>query len=354
MKRCSIIIQGEGRGHFSQAMAAMELLKKSDIEVARVYIGKSFFRKTPAYFYSSLKTPVLSFYSPNFLRSPDRKGIRVLFSILLNLVLSPVYIYESIRLGILMISDKSKLVLNFYDPIGSLACRYWKRRANRIAISHHFYLSHPDFYHPHGFGNSYLWLGIMNRMMIRSADKVLALSFREGKSLNKIEVIPPFIRHQIKTSIQQSGERDLCYFLNPGFDLEMLEFYRQRPGQKADIFTDATLHKDIPENVGIHKTSRENFQSAMASCKRIITTAGFDTVAEAFYLEIPIYLIPSTNHYEQYCNALDATRTGLGFQLESLSDLSEVDFQAGSNQSYKKWADKIEEFFLKGIQDEAV
>ena len=92
----------------------------------------------------------------------------------------------------------------------------------------------------------------------------------------------------------------------------------------------------------------------MASCKRIITTAGFDTVAEAFYLDIPIFLIPSTNHYEQYCNALDASRTSLGFQLETLSDLDEIDFQAGSNQSYKKWADRTEEIFMKGFQDEPV
>lgn len=354
MNRCSIIIQGEGRGHFSQAMAALEILEKSNIEVVRVYLGKSFFRKTPDYFRSSLNLPMKSFYSPNFLPSPDRKGIRVLISILLNLLLSPLYIYESVRLGILMISDQSKIVINFYDPIGGLACRYWKRRAKRIVVSHHFYLSHPDFFHPHGFGFSYFWLMMMNRFMIRSCDKVMALSYREGQQINKIELIPPLISNQIRNVEREEGDQDLCYFLNPGFDKEMLDLYRKKPGQKAIIFTDTRSGEKIPVDIIIQPTSKEKFRTAMLSCRQIISTAGFDTVAEAFYLGIPIFLIPSSNHYEQYCNALDASRTGLGFQLESLADLDQIEFMPSSNLSFKTWADKIEVIFMKGIQEDTI
>ena len=234
MKKCSIIIQGEGRGHYSQAIAAMEMFEKNNVEIVRIYIGKSFFRKTPGYFHSSLKVPVQSFYSPNFLHSSDRKGIRVILSVFINLLLAPVYIFEANRLGICMTRDKSELVYNFYDPIGGLACRWWKLKAKKIVLSHHFYFSHTDFFHPHGFGNSFFWLMLMNRFMIRSADQVMALSFRKGQRLNKIEVLPPLIRHQIKSSQYNSGERDLCYFLNPGFDSEMIAYYQRRPEQRAD------------------------------------------------------------------------------------------------------------------------
>lgn len=351
MRRCSIIIQGEGRGHFSQALTAMSIMKKSDIEVARVYIGKSFFRKTPSYFYQSLDVPQVSFFSPNFLPSPDKKGIQVFFSLFLNLILAPVYLVEITRIGWLMISDKSSLLLNFYDPIGGLACKYWKNRAKKIVLSHHFYLSHPDFFHPHGFGSSYSWLMWMNRIMSKTADKHLALSFRPGKSFGKLELIPPLIGERIKKKECHPGERDLCYFLNPGFDEEIIEYYRHRPLLKADIFTDTDIGKEIPDNVKIYPTSRENFLDAMTQCKRIICTAGFDTVAEAFYLGIPVFLIPSSNHYEQYCNALDASRTGMAFQLESLTDLDELQFEPLKNTTYRNWADKAEEIFLEGIRE---
>ncbi len=339
MKRCSIIIQGEGKGHFSQALTAIELLEKSKVEVRRVYLGKSFLRKTPAYFHSSLDVPVKVFYSPNFLRTPDRKGIRIIASILLNLIISPIYIFEATRIGWLMIGDKSSLVLNFYDPVGGLACKYWKKRANRIVLSHHFYLSHPDFIHPHGFGNSYFWLMRMNKFMVNTADKVMALSFRTGQGTGKIEVIPPLIRGKITDSEYQPAERDLCYFLNPGFDAEILEFYRQRPDLKADIFTDTIPKRKIPGNIVIHPTSRVKFQEAMLNCKRIITTAGFDTVAEAFYLGIPIFMIPAAYHYEQYCNALDASRTGMAFQMEEISDLEDAEYEPASNKKYREWVD---------------
>ncbi len=186
--------------------------------------------------------------------------------------------------------------------------------------------------------------------MLRSADKVMALSFRKGKSMGTMELIPPLISSKIKENEYHQGERDLCYFLNPGFDDEIMEYYRQRPELKADIFTDIIPGKEIPGNVSVHPTSREKFREAMQNCARIITTAGFDTVAEAFYQGIPIFLIPASDHYEQYCNALDASRTGLGFQLESFEDLDQIQFQPGTNQSYKTWADKIDDIFLKGIQ----
>ncbi len=82
----------------------------------------------------------------------------------------------------------------------------------------------------------------------------------------------------------------------------------------------------------------------MLHCKRIISTAGFDLVAEAFYLGIPICLIPSENHYEQYCNALDASRTGMAFQLENIAELEDLEFEPGSNKQFKDWAEQLAEY----------
>lgn len=337
MDRCSIIIQGEGKGHFSQAMAMMGTLEKQNVEIKRIYLSRSFFRPTPAYFYNSCEVPLVSYYSPNFIRSSNQKGIRVFLSIIVNLVLSPVYIFETIRVGILMMADRSSRIYNFYDPVGALSSRIFKARARKTVISHHFYLMHPDFLHPHGMGRSAFWLDLMNRIMYRYANKVLALSFRIGKDIAKIRVSPPFISERIMAGNYKAGERDLCYFLNQGFANEMIEFYRGRPDQQADIFTDVKPSCDIPENVMLHPPSREKFLEAMLQCKRIISTAGFDLVAEAFYLGIPIFLIPADNHYEQYCNAIDASRTGMAFQLESIADLEDVEFEPRSNKQFLGW-----------------
>lgn len=337
MNSCSIIIQGEGKGHFSQALVAIDLLKQSGTLVRGVYLGRSLMRKNTPYIVEETGIRVKRFLSPNFLRSADRKGIRIVATLLVNMVLAPVYLFECCRIGILMRRDRSNIVINFYDPLGSLAARWWKRSAERVVVSHHFYLSHPDFIHPHGMDGSYFWLQFMNRIMMRSASRVLALSFREGEKFRKIEVVPPLIDRRVRDGMATFGERDLCYFLNPGFVDEMVEFYRKNRETGADIFASEGYSGELPENVSLFSPSREVFLNKLSDCRRVISTAGFDLVAEAMYLGIPVFVIPSENHYEQYCNAIDASRTGMAFQLDSLSELEDVDFVPSSNRKQREW-----------------
>ncbi len=358
MNSCSIIIQGEGKGHFSQALTCCSMLEKRGLQVKRIYLGRSLFKPLPAYFESSLPAPARSFLSPNFIRTPDRKGIRILHSLVLNILAGPVYLFEACRTGIMMRRDRSDTVINFYDPVGALAGRWWKRGSKRVVISHHFYLSHPDFIHPHGLESAYFWLQLMNRIMMRSAHRVIALSFRKGKDAGRIAVAPPLIDERVRQGVYSAGERDLCYFLNRGFVEEMMGYYKNHPERKADIFTDEPPSTEIPANVELHTPSRGGFLVAMLRCRRMICTAGFDSVAEAFYLGVPVFLIPTVNHYEQYCNALDAARTGMAFQLEELLDLeelpdldqlsdpNEVTFVPAGNRKYREWSDSLEHRLL--------
>ncbi len=340
MNSFSIIVQGEGKGHFSQAMEILSVLGKNGAKPERIYLGKSVFRKRSAYYKSSANLKIKTFFSPNFIRTRDKKGIRVFLSLVANLLLTPLYVFEAFRLGMLMRRDKSNTVLNFYDPVGAIAAKLLKKKALKISISHHFYLSHNDFTHPFGMDSSFFWLQFMNRIMMSSADRLLALSFRGGDKEGKIEVVPPLIETRIRSASVNPGKRDLCYFLNPGFLSEIIHYYRMNPDLEADIFTDAGSIPDVPGNVRILVPSREQFLEIMCNCRRIISTAGFDLVAEAFYLGIPVFLVPSLNHYEQYCNALDAARTGMAIQLESLSDLSELDFEPVSNKRFRDWVDQ--------------
>ncbi len=342
MNSCSIVIQGEGKGHFSQAITFMEIMEKRGVEVKRVYIGRSLFKPLSEYFKLPPTVSAASFLGPWFLRTPDRRGIQIMASLVINLLLSPLYIFESCRIGIMMRQDGSDTMVNFYDPVGAVAGRWWKRGAKRVVISHHFYLSHPAFIHPHGLERSYFWLQLMNRIMMRSAHQVIALSFRKEKPAGRISVTPPLIDMRVKRGEHKGIGKDLCYFLSPGFVEDALNYYRNHPSIKADIFTNELPLTGIPANVELHLPSRKAFLAAILHCNRMICTAGFDTVAEAFFLGIPVFVIPTENHYEQYCNAIDAARTGMAFQLEELTALDEVEFIPSGNRKYREWADSVE------------
>ena len=129
MNSYSIIIQGEGRGHFSQAMALLEKLQSRGTRVDRIYFGRSPLKSSPRYFDEDLTVPLVIYFSPGFINTSDRRGIRVILSVLLNLLLAPVYLFESARIGLRMLLDKSEKIVNFYEPLAALSCRFWRHKA---------------------------------------------------------------------------------------------------------------------------------------------------------------------------------------------------------------------------------
>ena len=55
------IIQGEGRGHLTQAMTMERLLMSHGHEVVRMLVGKSESRKLPAFFTDNVHAPISYF-----------------------------------------------------------------------------------------------------------------------------------------------------------------------------------------------------------------------------------------------------------------------------------------------------
>ena len=64
--RYVFIVQGEGRGHLTQAISMERLLRENGHEVAAVLVGKSPARRLPAFFERTIQAPVEMFESFNF------------------------------------------------------------------------------------------------------------------------------------------------------------------------------------------------------------------------------------------------------------------------------------------------
>jgi UDP:flavonoid glycosyltransferase YjiC (YdhE family) len=89
----------------------------------------------------------------------------------------------------------------------------------------------------------------------------------------------------------------------------------------------------------------------MASCKGIIGSAGFDTIAEAAYHGIPQAVIPVRNHFEQRCNSLDVEASGIGVKLDQLVPGLQQNMKHVDPAAYRKWADRSRELFLKNLKE---
>lgn len=86
------IVQGEGRGHLTQAITLEHLLCRHGHEVVEVLVGESKGRHLPGFFNRSIKAPVKRFASPNFQLSQGGRHVNLSRSVLHGIIKQPAYL----------------------------------------------------------------------------------------------------------------------------------------------------------------------------------------------------------------------------------------------------------------------
>lgn len=118
------IIQGEGRGHLTQALSLRQKLTDEGHQVVGVLVGKSPARRLPDFFSKKIEAPVYPFESPNFLPSAQNKQVNLVKSVAYNVFRLHKYM-SSIRYINRMIKETgADVVINFYELLTGtyLAC----------------------------------------------------------------------------------------------------------------------------------------------------------------------------------------------------------------------------------------
>lgn len=336
------IIQGEGRGHLTQALTLEQMLRAEGHQVVGVLVGKSPARVLPGFFYEKIKAPVYAFESPNFLPSAKNKQISLLKSITYNAFRINKYI-SSIRFINQKIKEtEADVVVNFYELLTGLTYLFCGPQATMICIAHQYLFLHPDFTFPAQNPFALFSLRFFTRITAIGSAKKLALSFRKMREIpNKgIVVVPPLLRKEVLSMKSVSGSYLHGYLLNSGFSEEVKTWHQSHPEVPCHFFWDK---KGVPEtvyadnNLSFHSLNDVSFLKYMAGSKAYATTAGFESVCEAMYMGKPVLMVPT--HVEQSCNAFDAIQAGAGavsdcFDLNLLLTLSETH---QPNRTFRFW-----------------
>jgi uncharacterized protein (TIGR00661 family) len=346
------IVQGEGRGHMTQAISLRNLLVENGHEVIKVFIGKSRMRVIPDFFYEKIQAPVTPIDSPNFLVDKDKKGIRVFSSILYNLRRANVYL-KSIK----TIHDEVKrlkpdAIINFYEMLCGLYFLRYNPPIPHFCIGHQYYLYHPAFSFPKGFWLDKKLLSIHTRLSAARATKHLALSFSYQPDVpaKKIFVVPPLIREEILNASVDDQGYILGYVLNSGYIKEIAQWHETSMDVKVHLFGDGKADElELQNNLTLHKINDEKFIHYMCNCSAFASTAGFESICEAMFLNKPVMMIPTAGHFEQRCNAFDAEKAGAGFVAGSfkLAELSDyITTYNQNNAPFKQWVISAHKLFL--------
>jgi len=351
MANCVFIVQGEGRGHMSQSIALKEYLEKAGHLVNTVFVGTPNAASLPDYLRDHFPYTFRTFQSPYFLGTPNRKGIYVGRTLLFNLLRSVIYFREVRRIRREIDLLEPEVVFNFYDVIGALALKKVKKSIQRIGIGHHFLLHLKDYFGETSPRWHRFLLSLHTRVIMRSCDRILALSFSEEQENSLIEAVPPLIRRDYREMTYHRGDRYLVYLLKEGYIYDLISMARQDPRFLADVFTNEIPEIDLPPGLRIHSLSGSSFKKLMATCRGLITTAGFDVAAEAAYHGIPLAVIPAANHFEQKCNGLDIEQHGIGLHVDRIEPAITGRMRPSDPAVFRKWVERSEALILNSLTE---
>jgi uncharacterized protein (TIGR00661 family) len=355
------VVQGEGRGHMTQALALRQLIEKNDYKVCGVIVGTSERRNIPSFFLEKFQgVPVERVQSPNFITKNNR-GIHIGATVWHNLKRFRTYLRSAKIIRQKVAELNPDMIINFYEPLVGLYAKitHSSKRPPIVSIAHQYLGEHPDFEFPKGYTMDRLFLKKYTALTSSGSSRILALSFdpMPDHASDVLKVVPPLLRAEIKKLEVNKSGYFLCYLVNAGYRVDIENWHKKNPGVLLHVFTDSVSEKEfieVHENLFFHKLSDTKFLEYMAGCNGLISSAGFESVCEAFYLDKPVFMVPVEGHFEQLCNGLDAMRAGVGIydkKFEIGKFMSWLPSHQSKSEAFRKWENRAEQLFLDNFNE---
>ncbi len=351
------LVQGEGRGHMTQAITLSTILHRAGHDIEHVFIGNNSKRMVPHFFHQKIKaTNVELLSSPGFITDSKSKGIRIRATIVHGLLNLHHYLKSCWKLNNVVTQIRPDIIINFYDPLGGLYNFIFRPKLTYLCIGHQYLAHHQDFRFASGTLDKWLFL-LNNKLTAIGAKKELALSFtpyRRPKN-PKLRVFPPLLRADIKNCKISDEGYLLVYLLNKGYSEELLEWHRLNSEIKIHCFWD---NQDVSDeysphpNLTFHLLNDYKFLEYMAGCSGYVSTAGFESICEAMYFSKPVMVVPVEGHYEQLCNVLDALGAGTGISSKTFDLTRFVQFLRyfeADHYKFRQWVADADYQFLSAI-----
>ena len=340
----------------SQALTLKEKLESRGHEISSVFVGAKNKEDLPSFFTSAFSCPIEIINSPGFKIDKEGQGISISKSLLSSFLNSPRYLGSVKKIRKVVKESRPDALISFYEPLVGLYLRLHRDKRPSFFIGHQYFMNHPAF-------NSYFksplikkTFEIYNNFTAPKKGIKLALSFSEELDYpeKNLFVCPPLIRKAVKTS-GQDGNFYLLYLLNHGYSEKIISWSRNNPGIKIEAFRRQPEKEEevISEDLSFHNLSGEKFLNFLKNCQAYISTAGFDSIAEAAYLGKKIMMVPTKNHFEQEYNAIDAERVKIAlkakdFDLSLINSCSQEKFTGLTK--YRHWYDNNENKIVELIE----
>ena len=270
-------IQGTGNGHLSRALEIIPILQKKG-DVTLLVSGIQ----------GDLKLP----YEVKY----QLKGLSFIFGKKGGVDIWNTYrknrmkrLYKEIKSVPVQDYD---LIINDFEPVTAWACAMANK--NCYGLSHQSAVLHPLAPRPLKED----WLGL--KILKQYAPCSLSFGFH-FKAFNE-HIFTPVIRSEIRQIKPQKLDHYTVYL--PSYsDKKLLKLFSSFPEFKFEIFSKHFKKASAIDNIIIRPVNNEDFVKSLITCSGVICGAGFETPAEALFLNKKLLVVPMKGQFEQQCNA---------------------------------------------------
>lgn len=345
-KKYLLVVQGEGRGHMTQALSMYDLLIEQGHTVCAVILGSSGQREIPKFFFDKIPAPIFQLQSPNFVSDKKNKSINVFKSVVYNFGKLKTFRKSLRTIDQVIKEHEPDVVINFFDLLMGLYFRFYKPKTKMVCIAHQYIYFHPDFEFPEGHVLDRAAIKYFTKLTSTGSSKNIALSFYKIHThADNVTVVPPLLRKEIFDLPADKQDYYLVYLVNNGYYEEIIEWHKLNPEIELHCFTDKPQslldsYEYRSNKLHLHAINDKLFLEKMSHARGLASSAGFESVCEAMYLGKPVLMVPIEGHFEQFCNSRDAVKAGAGvfdsrFNLSKLVSIGQ-NFSE-NNPVFKNW-----------------
>jgi len=278
-------IQGTGNGHVSRARDIIPILqKKGDVDIL----------------VSGIQADVDLPYSIKY----TFKGLSFIFGKKGGIDLLETYKKCNLRNLIREIKslpvEEYDLIISDFEPVSTWACKI-KRKAC-IGLSHQSAVINSNAPKPKTFD-------IIGNLVLRYyAPFTKSYGFHfENYDEN---IFTPVIRNQIRLAKPIKNPHYTVYLPAYGDEI-LIRILSEIPQVNWQVFSKHSKEMYIEKNVHIRPIENEAFIKSIVNCTGILCGAGFESPAEALFLQKKLMVIPMKGQYEQQCNAAALNKLGI-------------------------------------------
>jgi len=278
-------IQGTGNGHLSRARDIIPLLQRNH-EVDILISGTQADIELPfpvKYKYNGLGFIFGRNGGIDLKKTYKKNNLKKYFSEIDNL---PVEYYD--------------LVINDFEPVSAWACNL--KNIECISLSHQAAVLNKNVPQPKE-------VDIIGKAILKNYAPTTKQYGFHFKSYDE-NIFTPVIRKQVRDQkIKNKGHYTV--YLPAYDDRRIIKVLKQFENTEWQVFSKHNKKRMTEKNITIRSINNEAFIKSMATSEGVLCGAGFETPAEALYMNKKLMVIPMKGQYEQHCNAAALEEMGV-------------------------------------------